>query len=112
MFTFTDGIVVVSDVQVGEYRKVGKTRVGTARLTVRADGSLAYTNRRNETEEIDGKRFVQIWKTGINVLMVPAEPVAESTEIDLRYVSPLELAAMRADAEESAEVDDAELIDA
>ncbi|MET8149402.1 hypothetical protein ACIBSW_34620 [Actinoplanes sp. NPDC049668] len=50
----------------GVYVKVGTRRIGTAHLTIAADGTLAYTNRRSEIFEIDAKKFMQVWKTGIN----------------------------------------------
>ena len=54
------------DLEQGTYKKVGRIRIGKAFLSVGADGSLTYTNRRGERRYLVAKEFVQIWKTGIN----------------------------------------------
>ncbi|MDP9795229.1 hypothetical protein J2S43_003741 [Catenuloplanes nepalensis] len=48
----------------GSYRKQ-TTRIGKAFLTVSTDGTLTYTNRRDETITVDVKRFISIWKSGL-----------------------------------------------
>jgi hypothetical protein len=75
--TITHGAVTLV-LTPGNYRKntilrpakgqKGPGRIGVSFLSVLADGTLNYTNRRFEMAVIDAKTFISTWKTGLDTL--------------------------------------------
>jgi hypothetical protein len=53
---------IILDVEVGQYRRIGNRRIGTAFLTVDVNGVLEYCNRRREMRQVSNAEFIQIFK--------------------------------------------------